>query len=338
MKPSRWLITIVLLVSATSVADRTWAPTAGAAGCGGSTSISGGVASAGGWCATNQPGRQEGLTMEQLWNAYCVPYTRPYRGAVSVDTPAVGADGLPTTTTETVVDTVTLDHVYDHPVGDTPEFLKMQFDFMVRMGWDPTSVVAHYGVACSGHEVSWRSGISEDTGAIHFTVVDPVPVETLRDNALAKIPFNPPGVGSAPPIGRSIVNLSNWLWVDTPWVRLSDSDGQGAVTVEVFAEPIHVDWTFDDDYDDFEGEGSERCDGPGEVWRRGADEDASDCQYTFHYPSSWNDAGVFKGTATVSWDLTWSINGEDQGSFGTMTRTSAFDVNVVEIQTVGESG
>lgn len=310
------------------------------ADCGGGTVISGGNASGSGWCATSQPPRQNDLTVDQLWNAYCAPYTRPYRGVVTIDTVVTNPDGSQSVTSETFIDRVSFEYEYDHP-GDTtdPVFLQIQFDFMVLMGWDPTSVVQHYSVICTGHEVNWRSGITEDDGAVHFTVVDPVPVEVLRDRALAKIRFDPPVIGSAPPATRSVVNLSNWLWVDTSWATLSDSDAQGAVSVTVTARPVDVTWTFDDNRSRaFAGRGEVVCDGPGTPWRDGLDDDASDCQYLFRYPSAWNPDGVFHGGAEVRWELTWALNGVDQGAFGEMTRASAFDVRVVEIQTVGASG
>ncbi len=301
-------------------------------------------ATAAGFCATDQPERPgETVSVRALWDRYCDPFTRSYRGAVVVTSEVTREDGTVEEVQSIVEDAVAFIPTWDHPPENASEIQRRgEFAFMVAQGWDPTSVVRHYQVHCTGFEVNYLSGYEPgwiddgDTGDVHFTVVDPVPVETIRDRALAKIQPPPPAIGSAPPTGRTVVNLPTWLWVDTPWVELTDWDAQGAVRVDVYARPVDVTWTFDDDeVASSEGEGSVVCDDPGEVWTPDDGDSDSSCQYQFTYPSSWNADGVFHGSVTVRWEVSWSMNGDDQGVFGDISRTTDFDVDVVEIQTVG---
>ena len=304
-------------------------------------------ASAEGFCATDQPGRydERSVSVQALWNRYCDPFTRSYRGAVVVTSEVERDDGTVDEVQTIYEDAVRFIPVWFHPPENASESQRRgEFAFMVSMGWDPTSVVRHFQVQCTGFEVNWISGygagwIDEgDTGDVHFTVVDPVPVETIRDRALAKIQPAAPSVGSAPPAAQAVVHLPTWLWVDTPWVELTNWDAQGAVRVDVFARPADVTWEFDDDeVAGYAGEGEVVCLDPGEVWTPADGSDDSSCQYVFGYPSGWNDDGVFHGSVTVRWELSWSLNGDDQGTFGELTRSTDFDMGVVEIQTVGVS-
>ncbi len=190
------------------------------------------------------------------------------------------------------------------------------------------------------------NGISVQNGTILELPEPPDPIE-VRDHIAATVRIEPPSIGMSPP-DRAVVNLPTWLWVDDAWEPLSDGAIGSALSVQVEARPTGVVWSADDTgvtrieggfITDFEGGGGEvRCDGPGTVWRRGMREDATDCSYTFRYPSAWDPDDAFMLSATVTWELRWWLNGVDQGVFGTLTPVSTVPVDVVEIQTVGAGG
>ena len=58
------------------------------------------------------------------------------------------------------------------------------------------------------------------------------------------------------------------------------------------------------------------------------------CGHTYTSGTADEPGLVYQAEATIEWDLTWSINGVDQGSFGTGDATTLFEVPVGEVQIV----
>ncbi len=273
--------------------------------CGGTARLGNVNATGFGWCPVNQPGRVPDSEVDHRarWSRYCDPAGRGF------------ADG----------DTVTFALTDVH--GDSPD----QYDLMVGLGFDPTSVVGHDVARCVGNGTDVSVGSIEYESAIHFTISDPVPIETLIDRAKARVPLTPPTIGLAPPADAMVVNLPTWLWIEDAWQERTGSDTAGSVTVTVTAAPADVSWTFTDD----ERTHDVTCDGPGEAWTTSDGGDDSSCQFMFTRPSAWDSDGLFSGAATITWAASWSLNGGPQTPIGTLDRTTSFDIEVCEIQTVG---
>jgi hypothetical protein len=274
--------------------------------CGGTAVIGSDDATGSGWCPGTQPGRvpSSGVDQRARWDEYCSLVAG--RGFL---------DG----------DTVTFALTDIH--GDSAD----EYGLMVSLGFDPTSIVGHYVGRCVGNGTDVTVGTLGTGAAIHFTISDPVPIDTLIDRAKARVPLSPPAVGLAPPADAMVVNVSTWLWVDNPWEPLTASETAGSVTVTVTARPSDVSWTFDDDQRTHDV----TCEGPGEPWTRADGDDDSSCQFTFTRPSAWDADGLLTGTATITWEADWSLNDALQEPIGTLDRTTTFDIQVCEIQTVG---
>jgi hypothetical protein len=112
----------------------------------------------------------------------------------------------------------------------------------------------------------------------------------------------------------------------------------GGVSVAVTARPLRVVWDL--------GEGQRVCEGPGIPWSqaahdayevqpesvRGAGNPA--CTFTFFNSSTTQPGGVFEASVTVVWEFSWALNGAEQGVFGTVEVSEAWQLRVGEIQAV----
>lgn len=160
-------------------------------------------------------------------------------------------------------------------------------------------------------------------------------VEGVRDEARARVtpPLPVPNVSP----GEAVAKLPTWLWVDdVSWRPASASASQGAVSVRVEARPVSVTWDL--------VEGSKVCTGPGIPWSEpaAADYDAQPaesrgqgnpaCTFTFQHSSTVAADGVYHASVTVTWEFAWWLNGDPRGVFGTVDRTSTFDLRVGEVQ------
>lgn len=158
---------------------------------------------------------------------------------------------------------------------------------------------------------------------------------SVRDEALARVTpaFPEPNVSPA----DAVVHTPTWLWLDgAGWGSSSATETDGAVTVTVTAEPVEVVWDL--------GEGTRRCHGPGRPWSPDAQvdyelatpgvRDAGDpaCTFTFVHSSTVHPEGVHVASVTVTWEFSWTVNGVPRGVFGTVDRTTGFDVRVGEVQ------
>lgn len=158
----------------------------------------------------------------------------------------------------------------------------------------------------------------------------------VRDRARARLvpPLPTPSVSP----GRAVVRVPTWLWVDGGWSVLAETETQGSVTVRVQARPVTTTWELD--------EATHTCTGPGVAWSpqaqqaydrqpatvRGAGNPA--CTFTFVDSSTTRPDGVHHARVSVAWEFAWWLNGQPQGVFGSLERSTDFDVTVGEIQTV----
>ena len=190
-------------------------------------------------------------------------------------------------------------------------------------GFDPTGVYAFYEVQCQGADGNFTS-----EWFFWGEVVAPVDPTVLRDRAAARVTVPVPWVGSFPDGGRpALVQGDTWFWIKDPWTPLVETETQGFTTVSVSASPQRVEWRPGDG-------GVLLCDGPGDVWREGLYEQGSSCSHTYTASSADQPGDVYAGSATVFWELTWSINGSPQGRFGTVSQTSSFTMPAAEVQVV----
>jgi hypothetical protein len=257
-----------------------------------------------GWCVGSTPGQPPqvtGYSEAQLWARWCADrISDPYNESFEVYPPSFVME---ITNPETIA----------------------------RLGFDPTGVYGMWEVTCHAPEVL-SGGDLTHIYFVFYEITPPVPVEVLRDRAVARIEPPLPELGSSPPFGErpSVVQLPTWLWVNGAWEAIQESETSGFVTVEVVAVPLHVDWSL--------GGGHVRCEGPGIPWSPAADAAGTYCQHTFTSTSSGQPDGEFAASATVAWELSWFLNGRDMGTFGTLDRTTGFEIAVTEIQAVETGG
>lgn len=162
-----------------------------------------------------------------------------------------------------------------------------------------------------------------------------VDIQGVRDVATARVtpPLPAPNVSPS----EAVVNFPTWLWVeDGYWQPTSATASEGAVTVRVDARPVRLTWDLD--------EGIRVCEGPGIPWSEQAEAEYDRqpeewrgrgnpaCTFTFRHSSSVEGDGVYDASVTVSWEFSWWLNGAAQGTFGTIDRSSSFDLRVGEIQ------
>ncbi|TDC80539.1 hypothetical protein [Actinomadura sp. 7K507] len=143
-------------------------------------------------------------------------------------------------------------------------------------------------------------------------------VQQANDSAAFPIPT----VHTAP-TDKTYVRLRTNLWVEGFGVVQTDPVSAGAQTVQATAKPSSVTWDL--------GEKKLVCQDAGS-------KDGETCHYTFKRSSTGQPGGSYKITATVTWTVSWTCEGDDcdtgGGDLGTTTRTSQPTPLVVsEIQT-----
>jgi hypothetical protein len=156
--------------------------------------------------------------------------------------------------------------------------------------------------------------------------VDLIPGAAAR--ARAQLPLPDPNMSPTPEIG-SVVNLGLWFAIDDPGVTTARATlGTAWAQVQGTFASVSVD----------PGDGSPAvaCDGFGTPYPEGAnDPDEGPCGHT--YLQRTPDDAPYQMTYTITYDLTWTTSNGGSGSLGTFDRSSTFDYDVDEIQTVGTS-
>lgn len=195
-------------------------------------------------------------------------------------------------------------------------------DILAR-GLDPTATYTWNTVDC---EQTAADGTVETWGwgFLVLEATPPIDPLVLRDRARDRINPEPPTPMTAPMWGEipAVVQMATWLWVDDEWEPIEESESQGLVTVVVQARPVHTNW-------ELGARGGIVCDGPGVEWTPGMGDDATDCAFTFDTAG----AGL-PSQVSLQWTFRWWLNGNDMGDFGDVTETTAFTLDVTEIQAI----
>ncbi|MGW6859189.1 ATP/GTP-binding protein [Streptomyces xanthophaeus] len=160
--------------------------------------------------------------------------------------------------------------------------------------------------------------------------VDPA---VLAQRAVDSMLLDGPAIVSPRADGRYTVGVPMWLWVGqspTTWGPNSASASAGGITVTATAKVSSVVWAM--------GDGSSvTCSGPGTPYTASRGMAPSpDCGHMYRTTSAGQAGGVYKGTATSTWSVDWSVTGGGQSGQLTEVRQSAFTVSVGELQVVGQ--
>ncbi|MDE0804230.1 MAG: hypothetical protein OSA99_13030 [Acidimicrobiales bacterium] len=212
-----------------------------------------------------------------------------------------------------------------YDIGPSPN--EVTIESVSERGLDPSGVYVFYRLVCFGDDGGILFSID-----LLYEVTPPVDPTVLRDRALAQLVLPDPSVGTFPPLENpALVQTATWMWVEDNWAPLAAADGQGFTAVTVTATPSRADWSM--------GDGAVvPCAGPGERWEPGRYDSGSSCTHTYTRSSAGRPDGRYSASVTVVWDLTWSINGNAQGSFGQVDQTSAFSIAVGEVQAAESNG
>lgn len=200
------------------------------------------------------------------------------------------------------------------------------------------SMITERGLDPSGEYVLYRLTCRDAAGGFIFAinslyeVTPPIDPTVLRDRAAALVVLPSPSVGTFPALSNpAIVQTETWMWIEDDWSPRTAEDGQGFTNVTVTATPTRADWSM--------GDGSViPCNGPGTRWESGRYQAGSTCTHTYTRSSAGQPDNRYSASVTVVWELTWSINGSPQGSFGQVDQTSAFAIAVGELQAVESNG
>lgn len=139
---------------------------------------------------------------------------------------------------------------------------------------------------------------------------------------------------------QAVVQFATWLWVDEAYWHPASATAStpAGIAVSVEARPVEATWDLD--------EGVRVCDGPGMAWSEAAQADYElqpesmrgagnpACTFTFTDASSVRPSGVFDASVTVRWEFSWSLNGVDQGGFGSVEVSDSWELTVGEVQAV----
>ncbi len=160
----------------------------------------------------------------------------------------------------------------------------------------------------------------------------------LRAEALSRVVIADPPAASNPPWDDpdhfGIVHIPTWFWLEPGyWEPITETatDPAGILTVTVTATPIQSDW------DPGDGSTPITClgpDGAGIAWTPGLPDDATCPQHTYTSSSADQPDTTYPVTITATWEFTWTLNGIDQGPFGTVTADTALTYTVGEIQAI----
>lgn len=154
----------------------------------------------------------------------------------------------------------------------------------------------------------------------------PTASEIASDISTRVLPL--PGVHTSPPVGADqLVNLPTWLWVDN-WQPQSTTASEAGLSVTVTATPRSVTWRM--------GLGDPVVCQGGVPWNPNLREEQQSSPCTFTYTrSSFDQPDLrYSGSATTTWDVTWTASNGESGGLGQSERTTAFRMRVAEGQAV----
>lgn len=156
----------------------------------------------------------------------------------------------------------------------------------------------------------------------------------LRTQVRAALTIPDPQPAGSPPLDDpdrfSVVRIPTWLWLDQPLDPLTDSASAGGISVSVTATPTGVTWhTGDREH--------ETCPVEQIAWRPNMNEGDTNCSHTYTRSSAGEPDDAYELTAVVHWELSWTLNGAEQGVFDTHDTTTTLSHQVGEILAVNRS-
>jgi len=161
-------------------------------------------------------------------------------------------------------------------------------------------------------------------------VTPAVDIQVLIDGAEARAraatPIPVPDINPAPAAG-SFVNLGLWLAIDDPGVTTARVD-VGGEWAQVRA--VHVGFEVD-----FGNGDSTACEALGTPIVDFDIVEQGPCGYTYRLSSPEDDPYVV--TITSIYDVTYATSTGRSGSLGPLNRSTSFDYDIDEVQTVGVS-
>lgn len=161
--------------------------------------------------------------------------------------------------------------------------------------------------------------------------------ETLGNTASSRmwrmipsLPFD-----TAPPSDRMVVGVGTWFWVPsylwqkisvTAWIPITG----GVISATTEAEPR--DLIFAPGDGSF-GSGEVKCAGPGMRWLPFyGDTKPSSCMYTYKHSSSLSRDGLFHGSLTTVWGVSWHTNIGARGTLPDIEGTTSVTARVRELE------
>jgi hypothetical protein len=149
---------------------------------------------------------------------------------------------------------------------------------------------------------------------------DQTPVDPRVLAEAVRITPPTPVIHTSPAPGDHLVDVVAWFWVED-WGDLGEGTSAGGVSVSVTATPTSV------LIDPGDGSAPFTCTGQPPAYAPGADP-ATGCTYTYQT------AGEYQATATVSYETGFSSNIGVGGALGAIDVTGAVDLAVREAQAV----
>lgn len=160
----------------------------------------------------------------------------------------------------------------------------------------------------------------------------PVDPALLREEAIDRLRLPIPTVAMNP-TGEQVVHVETWLWIDDAiWRTHSRSVSAGGITTTVTAAPRRVLWDL--------GNGDTTvCDGPGAAYdpSRPAEGQTTDCSYTYAHTSAGQPDDAYQVSATVEWEVSWSVTGASGGGpLPALFTSTPVSVRVAEMQALNQ--
>ena len=183
----------------------------------------------------------------------------------------------------------------------------------------------------------WKSCPTEGGGSSSTLIPvprdpEPVDLEDLRAEAIDRLQLPTPTLDFNPPTDQ-VVHVESWLWIDDAlWREHTKSVSAGGVTVTASAQPTRVIWDM--------GNGDVVvCNDPGTPYdtSRPAAEQSTTCSYTYEHTSAGQPGDAYQVTATVEWQVSWTVTGAPGGgALPTLSTSSATSVRVAEMQALNQ--
>lgn len=124
---------------------------------------------------------------------------------------------------------------------------------------------------------------------------------------------------------RQLVGLPTWLWIDTDGFDAASATASiPGLSVTATATPTSITWDLGDGTDPV------TCTDAGTPYDPNRPDDAqtTDCSHTYQHH------GTHTATVTTTWTTTWSATNGESGTLPGTTRTTSFELDVIQRQAV----